>query len=567
MFSVEENNETMNRLGFCKIQGFSQGTISALLHLYKQHFTLFETDRDLMVTHNHKSNPSPLLIHEEICKIVTSDLQKIVPNCTIFASHFAVKKAKSQGAFQLHQDWTVTDETQYKNFQIWIPLETSYPENGGLCFIPESHTFFNNLRSGSFSIPRIPIGEKLYSYLSFYRLLRGEAVAFFTRTLHGSFINSSDSDRVGVILNMLEKDAPSLYYHKKDTNECAIYPLNTASLFSNLPQLEKGEMPFNQALETKNIGLQDNEEIDEKALLQLIKRNAINVNREENYEHKECQILRDSNLEKEINANGFAIIDFLSNNEIEKLKTVFEFFFPNRSLFTGSFSSMSALDNVKRQAAHQSIQQIIHSRLSDFFDNFKCPVSLLYSRRPDGQHKLDWHSDPAFNLNEHIVPIYGIWCPLQEVTEKHGGLQLIPKSHRLIPKLNLSYVNWKWPLEPFRGYLDQFGRSFSLKAGQALIYDTRMIHASKPNTTDIERDNIVMRICPQHAQFFKFVKLEANVGEIYSVNDSFFFRESAKKHTFEPEKDVYFSRNHDMMQLFDYEISKFEIDKKLKNKL
>ncbi len=559
MFKNENTTIILENLGFARLSGFSHSTLEKLQTLYSNHFQQLNSKSDLTVTHNLNNVLSPIQIHEAICNIVGSDLDNLLIGHRIFASHFAVKKARSEGSFQLHQDWSITDENNYQNFQIWIPLSTSYPENGGLCFIPESHNFFSNLRSGSLSIPSIPITPKVYPYLSYSRLMKGEAVAFYLKTLHGSFINSSPEDRVGVILNILEEKAPSYYYHLTSDEIVEKHKLDTKSLFEHLPILEKGVLPFSKIISKEKNNQQSNNSINFDTILAKIRQISKEKNRPEDYEHKEVTILKNEELEYQINKNGFAIIEFLTSKEIEQLKTEFGKFFPDRSLFSGSYSSMSVLDNEQRKKAHEAIQAIIQERLELFFKDFECPISLFYSRRPDGKHKLDWHSDPAFNFNEHLVPIYSIWCPLQAVNQKCGGLKIIPKSHRIVPKLNLTYMNWKWPLEDHRKLLEKYEKSFNLEAGQALIYDTRIIHASDPNRCDFERDNIVMRILPKDSKYFKFIRENKSIGQIYSLNKDYFFTDNAKNHSIKPEG----INSKDNMFTFDIDISLEIIENKL----
>lgn len=556
MFKNVNTTTTLKKLGFARLGGFSHSTLDKLQTLYSNHFQQLNSKSDLTVTHNLNNVLSPIQIHEAICNIIESDLDNLLLGHRIFASHFAVKKAGSEGSFQLHQDWSITDENNYENFQIWIPLNTSYPENGGLCFVPESHSFLSNLRSGSLSIPRIPINKEVYPYLSYYRLFKGEAVAFYSRTLHGSFINSSPEDRVGVIINILEENTPTYYFHKISDEKIQKHQIDTKTLFEYLPSLEKGELPFNQLISEEKFNQYSNNDMDFDFVLSKIRQISKEKNRPEDYEHKETTILRNEELEIEINKNGFAIIEFLTSKEIEQLKTEFGKFFPDRSLFSGSYSSMSALDNEQRKNAHLAIQAIIKERLESLFKDFECPISLLYSRRPDGKHKLDWHTDPAFNFNEHNVPIYGIWCPLQEVNETSGGLKIIPGGHRIIPKLNLSYAQWKWPLEEYRELLNDYGKSFDLTAGQAIIFDTRMIHASDLNTSDLERDNVVMRILPKNTNFFKFIRTCQTGGQLFQVSSNHFFTSSAKDHQLTPEE----KQTNDFMYTFEYELTKKEIE-------
>lgn len=559
MFKNENTTIILENLGFARLSGFSHSTLEKLQTLYTNNFQKLNSKSDLTVTHNLNNVLSPIQIHQAICDIVGSDLDNLLIGHRIFASHFAVKKARSEGSFQLHQDWSITDENNFENFQIWIPLSTSYPENGGLCFIPESQNFFSSLRSGSLSIPRIQITPEIYPYLSYCRLMKGEAVAFYPQTLHGSFINSSPEDRVGVILNIIEVNAPTYYFHQINDSVIEKHEFDTTLLFDYLPVLEKGQLPFNKLISTEAIKQKSNDKLNFKDVFNEITKVAKEKNRAEDYEHKETTILRNEALEIEINKNGFAIIEFLTPKEIEQLKTVFGIFFPDRSLFSGSFSSMSALDNEQRKKAHEAIQAIIQERLELFFKDFECPISLFYSRRPDGKHKLDWHSDPAFNFNEHLVPIYSIWCPLQAVNQKCGGLKIIPKSHRIVPKLNLTYLNWKWPLEDYRVELDMYEKHFQLNAGQALIYDTRMIHSSDPNKCDFERDNIVMRILPKDSKYFKFIRENKSIGQIYSLNKDYFFTDSAKNHDLRLEE----MSSNDYMFTFDFKMNKDIIDSKL----
>jgi ectoine hydroxylase-related dioxygenase (phytanoyl-CoA dioxygenase family) len=561
MFINENISTSIKKLGFARLSGFSNSTLDKLQTLYTHHFRQLHSKSDLTVTHNLENVLSPLQIHESISKIVGSDLNKLLKGHRIFASHFAVKKAGSEGSFQLHQDWSITDENNYQNFQIWIPLITSYPENGGLCFIPESHNFFSNLRSGSLSIPRIPIIPEVYPYLSYCRLMKGEAVAFYPQTLHGSFINSSPEDRVGVILNIIEVNAPTYYFHQINDSVIEKHAFDASLLFAHLPVLEKGKLPFNQLISIENIYQKSNNELNFEDLFNEITKAAKEKNRALEYEHKETTILRNEELEIQINKNGFAIIEFLTPKEIELLKIEFGKFFPDRSVFSGSFSSMSVLENEQCKKAHKIIQVIIQEKLELFFKDFECPISLFYSRRPDAKNKLDWHSDPAFNFNEHLVPIYGIWCPLQAVNQTCGGLKIIPGGHRIIPKLNLSFAQWKWPLDDYRELLNNYGKSVELEVGQALIYDTRMIHASDPNYSDFERDNVVMRILPENSNYFKFIRSNKNGGHVYKVPSNHFFTESAKNHQLSPEDN----EASDYMFTFEYELTKSEIENYFSN--
>jgi len=507
--------------------------VQALSEIYDLNYSGKSVGQAMYVTHNKPNDTIALRVSESITKVLSSYFNRHFIDYEFLAAHFVVKGAKSSDSLQLHQDWNVVDESQFYNHQVWIPLGLSYPENGGICFVPESHHFWRNTRSGSLSIPQIEITEKLYPYLSYLRLLPGEAAVFYSKTFHGSFINSTPENRVAVLVNIIQKRAIPLYYHKSSCGAVKGFEVSTEEIFQYLPLLEKGLLPLKkEPIVEISDNLIDNRLIDANLLLDKIRFRNLEKGRAEDYQHKLTHVLRCEELEKNINRDGFAVIDFLDETALLELRLEFIEMFPNRDLYTGAYSGINEFSLEKRKEMYEFIKKTISASLDRHFKNHCLPICSFYSRKPDGQYNLDWHSDPSFILNEHIESIYGIWCPLFDVDEHCGTLQVIPKGHRLLNKLHFSYITSRWPLENKRRLLDRYSRSFQLRAGQAIIFDGRMIHSSEGNNSTIHRDNIVMRVCHKDAEFFsvKTENRDALNGVLYRQCLDFFFSEAIVKH-------------------------------------
>jgi ectoine hydroxylase-related dioxygenase (phytanoyl-CoA dioxygenase family) len=533
--------DALDKLGFCKLQLIDSCALTSLWAIYNEYYKDEKTlTSDMTVTHNNPYTISKsLTVRKLIEEVVEPHVELHFKEFKIFASHFSIKKANSHTSFQLHQDWNVVDEAKYHNCQIWIPLEVSYPENGGMCFLPESHRFYQNHRSGSLGIPNVPIEPALHPFLSYTRLMPCEAAVFHNRTFHGSFINSTTVDRVAVIINIVSRQAPTKYFHyNAEEKSIHVYGLSSDDLFTNLPALERGECPFHfPPIENCPSGSLKNSLITAEDLITIAIRNKHLKGYPSDYEHRLLQILKNDDLEKQINHFGYGVIDLLDSADVLALKKLFNKFMPDRTIFEGAFSSMGAVKCDKWKLIHDSIQTIVKEKLDTYFTNYKVPISLFYTRNADGKRPLDWHSDPSFLLNEHLEPIYGIWCPLTDITPESGGLRIVPGSHRMVPKLNLTHLNATWSLGKYENILNKYSVAPILSAGQALIYDTRMVHSSLPNHSGIDRDNIVMRVTHSGAAFFKVVigkTFPERIGDVYILPDSAFFDENITQHNKKP---------------------------------
>ncbi len=536
--------------GFCKYDLQAKAILPELKELYQSIYG-DEPDKKFFVTHNTGNAEKALYIHQEINRICEPIISEHFQDYEVFAAHFVVKKAQSETSFQLHQDWNNLDESVAKSLQVWIPLEASYPEKGGLGFFPKSHRFFENYRSGSFDIPRVEVESKLFPYLSYVRLFPGEAALFYTATFHCSFINSTDENRVAALLNIVPKGSQNIYCHKNGST-VEKYAINALQLYERLHLLEKGEVPEGlNLLEKGSYSQIDNKEINTDLLIEKITKVRSDLNLPADYEEKQIHIIRDKELEKEINHKGYKVIDFLTEREVSLLLELFPRFFPDRENYKGRYSTMDHLPKEKTLEAHLEIQKIIKPRLEHFFREAYSPVSLLYSKKPDGVLDIDWHSDPSFILNESLEPIYGIWCALKDIGPKEGTLMIVPGSHRFIKRLNGTYVTWESPLKNYWRDIDQYQYQPSLKAGQAILFDSRMIHSSTPNTSKINRDCVVMRVTSNSIKDFFHVEMNSEKegqGFLFRNNDSFFFTDIAKTHQGKTNPES----SEGMMSFFDY---------------
>ncbi len=525
--------DSVNNLGFHKFDFLTKKEIGELQNLYQAWFK--QEVSGMAVSHNLGSPEVNLKISTAIHHVIDDALKTSFPNFDFFLSHFVVKQADNASSFQLHQDWNIVDESQADSFQIWIPLELSYPENGGMCFIPKSQNFNPQYRSGSFDIPRIKITPNLYPYLSYTRLVPGEAVAFSNNLLHGSFSNATPNDRVSVLVNVVQKGSKTIYFQQNIAKQkTEVYAIDAPLLLQNLSSFEKGGEPDLELLEERELLPFDNADLNENDLIQWIERERMAEGLLPDYEFKQGHIFKDSSLEHKVNKEGYAVLNLLGEEELEILRNAFDKYFPERDIYKGRYSSMDHKSDEERREIHHFIQKNIGKRLDLFFEDYYSPISILYSKRADGVSDTGWHSDPNFILNQHLEPLYAIWCPLVPVNQENGVLNVVPESHRFLDSLRQAKLPWE--LKHYQKGLDALGKSFELKPGEAIIYDARLIHSSPPNLSQKERDCFVMRIHKKGAKYFSFhLDDSENVSaKVYSQNEEFFYSSASINHLSKP---------------------------------
>ena len=120
------------------------------------------------------------------------------------------------------------------------------------------------------------------------------------------------------------------------------------------------------------------------------------------------------------------------------------------------------------------------------------------------QHGLNiaWHQDYSYWQRTGPEKHISIWIPLDDADESNGTLQFIPGSQTwpLLPTVDLAGGD----MEALKQHLTKEQRdSFSataitMKAGQAEMHGSRVIHGSMPNTADTPRRALVLNYMEAH---------------------------------------------------------------------
>jgi glycosyltransferase involved in cell wall biosynthesis len=232
-------------------------------------------------------------------------------------------------------------------------------------------------------------------------------------------------------------------------------------------------------------------------------------------------------LQQELEQNGYAVIDFLSHSELQNLLDFDQKNLPPDDLATTGISfSASTLERSYRRAITQQIKEIFSPKLLDLCPEFRVLLCNLVRKQPDEPYsEMPLHQDPSL-VDETAFTAYGVWCPLIDVNEQNGCLQIVKQSHLLNAKIRPFFTFEGFPYnQKILGLMQQrYLTSVPMQAGQALIYDKRLFHGSPQNSTTVERVAAICSLVPKEllSHFCYRETLTSSKLELFEVEDEFY---------------------------------------------
>lgn len=206
-------------------------------------------------------------------------------------------------------------------------------------------------------------------------------------------------------------------------------------------------------------------------------------------------VFSDPVLQEEFHENGFVIVPFISPKQIQDLFGVYSSLYPDgvKGFFTTTFAN-----NVEhRENVNRSIREICLKQIDNLFENYKILFSSFIVKAPGEDSRLIMHQDMSL-VDESEYSGINIWCPMVDLTETNGAIELLPKSHRFYKTYRGSSIPDIY--DNVKDEVRSLMQPCYLKAGEAIIFDQSIIHNSPPNLSETERPAINTFVAHQDAQ-------------------------------------------------------------------
>lgn len=232
---------------------------------------------------------------------------------------------------------------------------------------------------------------------------------------------------------------------------------------------------------------------------------------------------RNEIVNTQIAVNGYAVVPFASPAQVKELTEVY-YQLPGSNA-RGTHVTMFNASVEYRKVVDENIKTICSDNVAALFSGYRALFANYMVKEPGPEGDFPLHQDWTY-VDESKFSSYAIWVPLCDVNELNGALSVVPGSHKLVTALRGPYV-----YEPFSRIgeviKEKYSKPIRLRAGEALIWDHRLIHFSRPNYSDKARLALTLIMVPGEAPVIHcFAQEESNgtVIEKYRANTEFFLR-------------------------------------------
>jgi hypothetical protein len=229
------------------------------------------------------------------------------------------------------------------------------------------------------------------------------------------------------------------------------------------------------------------------------------------------QILQDLSLEKTLIDEGYVVIPFLTEVEVASLK---DFYYAHHSsALEGMYATAHLSDLDLRMKMNDFIKANFLRAIDEVFVNANALGGSYIAKGKGEAGTLKPHQD--WNIvDEDQYRSFNIWVPLVNLKEDNGAICIMPQSHLWQKTYRSANISSVFELQE-KDLWERMSKLY-MKAGEALIYDHRLIHASGENKTEEIRLATVFGIIPDEADMLYYHQKDKETVEVYESNPEFF---------------------------------------------
>ena len=225
-------------------------------------------------------------------------------------------------------------------------------------------------------------------------------------------------------------------------------------------------------------------------------------------------------LQEQFNRDGYVVIPWLTPHETTSLKQQFE----NAAIKQDNqfYASAHDTDLALRRTMSDAIKDAFQQAASKTLIDMELLGGSFIVKPPAYEHVLQAHQD--WNIvDESQFVSCNIWVPLVDTSKGNGAIMVMPKSHRWIDAYRHSSIPCAF--SAVHDLILESMTTLELKAGEALIYNHALLHASHPNTSQFSRIACALGIKPKEADMLFYFNNEGTIEE-YESNPDFFMLEN-----------------------------------------
>lgn len=482
-----------------------------------------------------RSRETNLQVDETIRRLFAPRAAELFEDCHLAGATFLVKGTGPGSDSKPHQDWNNVDERRFLSLSVWCPLVDVDEHNGALQVIPGSHRLFDTVRAITLPSVYLEFDRELEELLTPVPMRAGEACIYAHNLFHGSKPNSSPAVRVAAVCGILPRAAEHLHYFRDPRTtppgEVEVFGIDREFFYGGLLELYDGRRP--ESLRQLGSIAHDGRPLSRDEVVAAVR--AARAAAGGGIADAPAaaapaptfvlpqvaavpQVFRDPALQARYEREGYVVLPFLGPAEVAELRARYDGL--PRVDDAGFFASLYTANESYKQQAHAALAGLGERLCAAFLDDYRVLIGNFVTKKTGDRSLMPPHQDWSF-VDESRQASMNLWLPLVDVDEENGAIFLLPGGHRLPFTVRGTLVP--------NAFANVSGLDFEhltylpMRAGEVLIYDHRLVHASPPNSTPEVRVAAAMAALPRSAQpIHYFANPESGRLEVYDAGPRFF---------------------------------------------
>lgn len=530
-----------HELGYRVVHVLDEGLRRQLRELYDS--LGIDPGRDFLATSNDLDRADARRVHDRIVELLGPRLAEVVPDHTPFLSGFIAKGAGVGGPTAFHQDLSYTDEGVHRATLLWVPLVDVDEESGALQVVPGSHRLAEGPRpSGLEELPTARLQAEWARRAVTVPLRAGEAVVYDAAVVHGAHSNRVDAVRPAVAVALAPNGAELVHVHvDAEGDGLTAYRVDVdfymgQGLFNRPDGYPTTEVWGDAVTERRlqdAVAADDADTEHEPAPSAAFSgegamaragagtaslRGAGSKTRAE----AGSKVLVDADRDTELQRDGYTVVPFIDPGTVSCLRGIYAVHHGWSG--HGFEPDLNNSDTEYRRAVSAEISALLDERAASIFVRHRPFLRVFLCKWPGEGSDLYIHRDWMYTDERKGVRTYVVWVALQDITEENGPLQVVPGTHRLDPMLRGTDLNPSWLAH--QDVLTDHLIQVTARAGDALIFDNQLIHASPPNRTTEPRLVTAVGMRDRDAPLVYFHRRDERHADRYEVDEEFFLTET-----------------------------------------
>ena len=243
---------------------------------------------------------------------------------------------------------------------------------------------------------------------------------------------------------------------------------------------------------------------------------------------EDFNIARDKEKNNQLFSEGYCTLNLLNTSQVTELRSIFDAHHRNESI-DGLYVSSNVKPWDELMTISRKISEVVSDAIDEHFHGVDKIGGTFIVKKQDPDNILHPHQDWSI-VDENKHRSFTIWIALQDINQSNGALYVLPTSqnwvrgyrHITIPSVYGHIYDLTW----------SYMKAIHLQAGEAIVFDHALVHASKANTSEALRIAATTTILTQGATMRIACNNQGKVEE-YECPSGFYIKPEAQKGPFD----------------------------------